>query len=193
MDKLCCDCEHLNRNDTYKDWYTQKITYKCKEKCCYKKLDDHACSSFKELRTTGSYTPSGCYITTIICDILGYEDNCELLTILRNFRDNTLKKDPKYLALLLEYDKIGPMISQGIHNEKNNDRFCLGLMQYFLIPCANLIKEEKIDEAVDAYKNMVMYLNDEFELPTIVIDMNEEYDLELIGKGRIRTTQTSEC
>lgn len=186
MEKKCCDCYHLDRNDTYKEWFSDKIQYKCKEKYCYKKLDDSACGSFKELRTTGSYTPSGCYITTIVCDVLGYPDNCELLCVLRNFRDKILKKDPKYVPLLLEYDSIGPKICECITSERMNDRLCLGLLKYFLVPCVVLIKKQKYDEAIEVYKNLVMHLNDNYDLGPINVNNTQEYDIDVIGKGRTR-------
>lgn len=167
-------------------------TYYCNKpyKGGYHSLTEYACSGFipdpEKLPKKGSYTPSGCYITTIICNILGYEDNCEVLTILRNFRDNILKQDPKYLTLLIEYDTVGPLISKGIQNEPNNYIFAIGLLEHFIIPCVNAIKNQNYDEAIAIYKNMVMYLHDEFSLPSITISSDTEYDFEALGKGRIR-------
>lgn len=189
----CCDCEHLNRKDEYKDWFSGDTKYRCKACWQYKKLTDSTCSSFKEIKKdTGSYTPSGCYITTIVCDILGYEDNCELLTVLRNFRDTTLKSNPIYFPLLIEYDIIGPIISRYISKEKNNYNFALGLMNYFLLPCANLIKNGDINGAIEAYTNMVNQLRDEFEIPHYSVNDNMQIELEILGKGRIRYPKTSE-
>ena len=42
-----------------------------------------------------------------VLTILFTADNCELLTLLRDFRDNTLKTNPKYIPILLQYDKTG--------------------------------------------------------------------------------------
>lgn len=190
---LCCDCEYLNRNDEYKDWFSGKTKYKCKECWQYKDLQDPACSKIRPItKNNGSYTPSGCYITTIVCEILGYEDNCELLCILRNFRDNVLKADPQYLQLLVEYDQIGPLIANYLRKEKNNITHALMLMNYFLIPCVNAIKNNNIDEAVTIYKNMVNQLKDELELPEHSIISDVEIELESLGKGRIRIPKTSE-
>lgn len=193
-EQFCCDCEELNRKDEYKEWFSSETKYKCKTCWEYKKLTDPACRYFKPLKKdTGSYTPSGCFITTIVCNILGYEDDCELLTLLRDFRDNTLKANPEYIPILLQYDQIGPLISEGIQKEPNHDRLCLGLMTYFLLPCANAIKEGNIPEAVAIYQNMVVQLSGDFEIPITNISATQDYDLETIGKGRIRTPQTSGC
>ena len=190
--EICAQCVHLEWNN--KEKYSSVERYWCKELHRYKETEDK-CRYFvldKSQKNTGGYKPGGCYITTIVCDILGYEDNCELLEVLRNFRDNYLKLHVEYLPILFEYDKIGPLISEHILKEKNNYPFALGLMKYFLIPCANKIKEENYDSAINIYKNLVIYLNDEFNLPNIVIDTNEEVDLKVIGKGRVRKLKESE-
>lgn len=193
MADKCAKCLYVEWNN--KESYTSKDRYWCKEKCRYIEPTDNACYAFledKSKKNDGGYQPSGCYITTIIVEILGYEDNCEVLNVLRNFRDTTLKTNVDYLPLLFEYDKVGPIICEYLRKEKNNYRFCLGLLQYFLIPCVKAIKEEKNEEAINIYQNMVMYLNDEFNLPSIEIKAPESYDLETLGKGRIRKIATSE-
>ena len=52
------------------------------------------CSHQKPVNAT-----SGCYITTIVCDVLGLDDDCSLLNNLRSFRDNILQKDAKFTPL----------------------------------------------------------------------------------------------
>ena len=39
---------------------------------------------------------------------------------------------------------------------------------------------------------MVNQLRDDFELPTYQINFNDKYDIETLGKGRIRQPKTSE-
>lgn len=194
MEVFCGECAHLDHSN--KERYGNK--YYCNYQRKYVELTDKGCYKFmkdpsKCKTKNGSYRPAGCFITTIVCNILGYEDDCELLALLRNFRDNTLKTDPQYLHLLIEYDKIGPLICSGIRCESNRKAFCLGLLKYFLIPCVNAIKEGNNEEAIEMYKNMVIYLTDEFNLPPVIINPEEYYDLETIGKGRIRTSKKSEC
>ena len=185
----CSICDKLKLTDKKTD-YNGKTKYFCKEHRQYIKLDNSICqdilispSNYKRL---GTYRPSGCYITTIVCEILGYPDDCDVLNTLRGFRDNYLKKNSEYLGLLLEYDYVGPVIAQKIRDEKNNFLLCEGLYDYFLIPCVDAIKNELYIEAVTIYKNMVDQLHDEFELPTYYIPENPSYDMETLGKGRIR-------
>ena len=195
MADFCGECAHLDWNN--KERYTSRDRYYCDYQHKYVELTEKGCYKFmkdpKKCKSdSGTYTPSGCYITTIICDVLGYSDDCEILNTLRNFRDTVLKRDENNLSLLLEYDFIGPQISEYILREENNKEFCFGLLNHFLIPCTEAIITGTHDEAIAIYKNMVVYLNDEFNLPSVSIDTNQEYDLETLGKGRIRQPKTSE-
>lgn len=53
------------------------------------------------------YGSSGsCFITTVLCNVLGLSDNHETLNTLRNFRDNILQKDGCYKEILQVYDSI---------------------------------------------------------------------------------------
>jgi len=189
MDNYCGDCELLGRkdSDTYKNWMTGKITYKCHKSGKYKEYNDKACNDFKGYKKTGNYKPSECYITTIVCEILGYEDHCELLNTLRDFRDNYLKKDlNNYLPILQEYDFIGPIISDCIRNMDDNKIFSLLIMSSYLIPCVNEIKNENYENAIRIYKEMVLLLVSNFEI-NLTIGENIPYNFEDLGKGRIRT------
>lgn len=49
-------------------------------------------------------------MTTLVVNTLGYDDNCDFLKTLRSFRDNVMRKNPKYQDLLMEYDSLGPKL-----------------------------------------------------------------------------------
>ncbi len=187
----CADCHHLNKSDVYTDFWG-KETYYCRELRSYIKLDSNICEKVsidsRDADKYGSFTPSGCYITTIVCNILGYDDNCEILQILRDFRDNYLKRNPdKYLNLLMEYDQIGPSISDLIYKHEDRERLSLEVLKNFLIPCVISIKKCDYDNAVTRYQNMVYYLQGRLGiiLTKVELDLNADYDLDTIGKGRI--------
>ena len=192
----CGECLKLDLKNQSR-WNDKE--YYCREKCRYMNVSDseaNYCRYFSynggNKNNNGGYRPSGCYITTIVVDILGYEDNCEVLQTLRNWRENYLKTKIEHLPILFEYDIVGPLIAKYISLEKNKYQLCLGLMKYFLIPCVNLIKENKLEEAVEVYKNMVLHLKDNYAIVDITINIPDEYSLEDIGKGRIRQPKTSE-
>lgn len=187
----CSICENLKLTDKKTDFYGKEYCY-CEEKRTYVKPNSEICSnaliSKSNYNRLGTYTQSGCYITTIVCNILGYDDNCELLMLLRSFRENYLKKKKNinYFNLLLEYDEIGPKISMAIQNEKNNYKLCLGILKFFLIPCVEYIKIDKYDEAINCYKNMVEHLKETLNIEPIAIKSEIPLDLETLGKGRIK-------
>ena len=70
-------------------------------------------------RKYGPYESSGCFITTVVHNILGNPDNCKVLNDFRRFRDDILQKNPQYREGLKEYDGIGPTIACQIAHDKD--------------------------------------------------------------------------
>lgn len=185
----CGECAHLDLKN--KERYTSKDRYYCDKRGRYCELTDSSCYNFlkdpSRLEDRGSYRPSGCYITTIVVDILGYEDNCEILNVLRNFRETYLKLRPEYLSLLIEYDRIGPVISESIQNYNHKLNLCLLIMKKYLLPCASLIKENNFEDAIKLYEKMIINLEDFFGIQDIYTKVDyDTIDINNIGKGRIR-------
>lgn len=178
MASKCGTCINLNLKEKSK-WSDK---YWCMERHNYFGVNDYSCSYYNE--DPNRVRDSQCYITTIVCHTLGYDDNCELLNILRDFRENYLKKHQEYLELLLEYDTVGPIISQNIALE-NNYAFCLIMLNGYLIPCANYIKNGNFENAITIYKNMVKHLTQKFNIPLVEIKVPTNLDLENLGKGRL--------
>lgn len=188
MSKTCADCLHLNLGDT--KWGE----YYCTSCNKYRKATDH-CSDFldreealkKASKSSGDgYQRAGCYITTIICEILGYPDDCEVLQVLRGFRENVLKMNPTYLPILYEYDQVGPVIAEALRMDAQNKRLAMELLQAFLIPCTLAIKAGRYDEAIAIYTNMVNVLKSRFGLVDTVVDYSIEIPFEDLGKARCR-------
>ncbi len=193
MAEYCGECAHLDLKN--KERYTSKDRYYCDECHRYQELTEKSCYKFmrdpSRGKEEGGYTPSGCYITTIVVNTLGLSDNCEILNTLREFRDKVLKVSPEYLNILLEYDNIGPIISKKI--EEYNQRFsvCILLMDAFLIPCVKAIKDLDYESAIRIYKTMVENLKSFFKIEEDYQMPSQEeiasIDYETLGKGRIRT------
>lgn len=108
-------------------------------------------------------TTSGCYITTIVCDILGFSDDCTTLMVLRKFRDNIMKHDNKYHSILEEYDRLGPRISECISKDMEKQELAQRLYNKYLIPTTQLINNHQYTEAVSCYKQMVNELKIKYE------------------------------
>lgn len=181
MSDFCADCANLDRNDC--KWEDR---YYCLQKKQRVKMNDKACNYFIHMSNMPGFNRSGCYITTIICNILGYEDNCEVLQLLRDFRDNYLKRNEEFFTMLYEYDKIGPIISDKLISDIDSKRIAMELLQNFIIPCAQNIKVNNYDEAIFIYKNMVNMLKVKYNLIGIKLKLTNDIPLEDLGKGRIR-------
>lgn len=183
MANYCAECALYDLNGTPK-WGDEHY---CSKKGKYLKPTTTACSSFEKNNIKEGYQRAGCYITTIVCNILGYPDDCELLVVLRNFRENYLKQNSEHLPLLIEYDQIGPIISNNIMNDPDAKISAIENTRNFLIPCVQAIKNGNYTEAIEIYKSMVLLLKLKYGLLRTPVDYTIEEPMEALGKGRIRT------
>lgn len=101
---------------------------------------------------------SGCFITTVACQILGEEDNSSVLNDFRKFRENILQKNTKYYDILKEYDVIGPKIANALFHDKDREEMAKGLYQNAILPVHRFILEENYDKAVETYYVMTLML-----------------------------------
>lgn len=183
MANFCSECALYDSNGTPK-WGDEHY---CSKKGKYLKPTTSACSSFVKNNAKEGYQRAGCYITTIVCNILGYPDDCNLLVTLRDFRENYLKQNSEYLPLLIEYDQIGPIISDSIVNDPDAKITAIENTRNFLIPCVEAIKAGNLDKAIEIYKSLVLLLKLKYALLRTPIDYTISKPLETLGKGRIRT------
>ncbi len=124
-----------------------------------------------------------CYVTTIVCNMLGYSDNCEVLETLRDYRDNFLQERKEYLYLLHDYDIIGPSIARCI--EENNDLdIAKEVYNKKLIPICNMIKNKQYLNAAINYENMTYSLINYYGLKD-VDSFVSDYDYTKGGHGKL--------
>ncbi len=159
---------------------------------------DPRCSSFCEAYSRSNsarknlydYTPSSgppCYLTTIMCSILGYPDNNYYLNTLRKFRDNVMQQNPEYIPLLVTYDIIGPTIAYELNNDKNREEIAAACFDRFIIKAVGAIEEGKEKEAINIYKAMTDTLAKSYVTHMTTIDVSTmSYDKEFLGHARVR-------
>lgn len=116
--------------------------------------DDHCDSHYRSRGSSGS----NCYITTMICNILGQEDTCEALETLRSFRNDVLQKDENYAPILHEYDTVGPKIAEKLSTEDKD--FVQNIYDCFIVSIVSYIQQEKKEEAISKYVEMTKSLED---------------------------------
>ena len=131
--------------------------------------DDTICSYYQNKK---SYVPGGgCYITTIICDMLGFDDKCNILETLRGFRKDVMQTSSEYKEVLYEYDTVGPKISKSIKEDKDLE-LINGMLDFYILPVVSLIKNKDYKEAIIRYQNMTKSLENYYgieytgEIPT---------------------------
>lgn len=106
-------------------------------------------SASKGSSSSNSFNTGGganCFLTTACCEYKGLPDNCEELTILREFRDRAVPKE-----LVKEYYEKGPSIVQKILN--NN--VYLDYVFNVITKCVQDIKNGRDELALQRYKDMV--------------------------------------
>ena len=128
---------------------------------CDNSLKYRECPIYK--KNSSSQT---CYLTTAMCNTLGFEDDCLILNTLRKFRDNHMKTNPEYSPLLEDYNIIGPEICNKINNDENKIRTAHIMLIEFITPAINFINNKKYDEAIEIYKNMTLNLMEYYNVDT---------------------------
>lgn len=141
--------------------------------------DDKICNHYVN---RDSYVPGGgCFITTIVCKMLGFDDKCGILNTLRNFRNNVMQKDEKYKGILYEYDTVGPKIAENLL-EENDMELVHGMFNFFIQPTVRLIEENKKEEAITRYMEMTKSLENYYGIKYDGIVSNN-YDYTKGGHG----------
>ena len=162
----CRDCFYLDTNDVkWGDMY-------CKAKRRYVDPCSTSCSNdFK--KTKEAESRGTCYLTTCMCNILGKKDNCNTLNTLRDFRDNYMKKDEKYNAILDDYKVVGPMISDKIIDDENSYEVATIMKNNYIDEAIEFISLGNYQDAVSIYIDMTVDLMDYYDIDTDILRTNE--------------------
>ena len=104
----------------------------------------------------------GCFITTAVMKHMSgeFDDNCEELTILRNFRDTYLAAQPGGPALIKEYYATAPAIVEKVSEREDSGQVWKILHRNYISKAVAQIKEGKDVEAFDTYVNMIDWLKE---------------------------------
>ena len=174
----CANCtEHEDTKDSWKIYCKYYKTYYNKDEKC-----DH------QQRIVKGEEGTPCYITTMVCNLLGYDDNCGILETLRSFRDNVMQKDSKYKEILFEYDTVGPKIANYLLEDykvkpEETEEFVVLIHNFYLQPTVNLINEKKYDDAVARYSEMTKSLKEYYSIDSDNKGI-ENYDYKHGGHGK---------
>lgn len=191
---ICAECTYLNI-----DYGERDRKFWCDKKCERHYGTDPACSSFCEATRRDQCTinnvisiardansSGGCYLTTMLCNILNLPDNNIYLETIRNFRKNILQKDEKYKALLVEYDIVGPVIATALANDPLKEAIAKVYLNNFIIPITKFINNKENDRAVDKYYQMTNNLKTFYGLNNynVSVEQIDNADIEKSGHGK---------
>ena len=189
----CAECTYLNLNKE-RDYGK----YLCEDKCEPRLATDPACGNYctaynrdrgtiqNAIENSNSHSSSGCYLTTMLCNILNMTDNNIYLETMRNFRKSILQKDEKYRQLLVEYDIIGPKIAESLNNDPLKEKIAKLFFKTSIIPIVNLINIKQNEQAVNEYCLMTTKLKNFYGINNfnITIDEINNADIEKSGHGK---------
>lgn len=167
----CIDC------DEYYEDLVKNGKFYCNKMHQYVLVHEHSCSTYFVKRDKNrplKTKPNDCYITTAIVNILGYEDNCDTLEKLRDFRDNYMKHQEYCLPLLEDYDVVGPLISEELLKDENKVKQAKRLLNGFIKEALDAIKDREYDSAVDLYVNMTEFLMDWYDIDMTLLSYNKK-------------------
>ena len=128
----------------------------------------------------------GCFITTIVCELLGRSDDDSLLETMRSLR--SYMSGAGYTPLLVQYDTVGPVIAQRLHDDVNGKVVANGLLAKYLNNCMFLVQNGQYDDAVSIYYEMVEYLASHYGVYIAIdTDFEQPNPPEALGHGvRVR-------
>lgn len=115
------------------------------------------CPIYKEKGYTG-----GCFLTTVVCDVLKKDDKDIVLETMRNFRNNVLQKNQQYFNILKDYDYIGPVLAYKFGQDENREEIAQRVYQGPLLTITSLINKKEYKQAIECYQSMTLSFIDHY-------------------------------
>jgi len=197
----CAACTYMGESSDYEG------KYPCERKGERRHACDPKCYNFCEAYSRSNYARenmyensrnhlggSGCYLTTIMCQLLGYPDNNHYLNTLRNFRDNVMKNNVNYIPLLLTYDMVGPTIAKELNKDSQGKEIAETFFNYYITKSVDAINEGKVQTAINIYVAMTnsLAIHYNINIPVIKIEPSQ-IDMTTLGHGKRRILKKSEA
>ncbi len=114
---------------------------------------DEECNHWEQKENMES--SGGCFFTSACCTYKGLPDDCEELTIMRNFRDTKLQKTEWGKKCIELYYREAPLILQRIERHSQREQIFEKIYSE-IRQIVKLVKTEMDQEAVIRYLLMVM-------------------------------------
>lgn len=111
-----------------------------------------------------SNSDEGCYLTTACIIARNLPDNCDELQTLRSYRDTYLRNRKKGPDEIKEYYEIAPKIVSKINSFSDSANKWNELYLRLVVPCVEMIKDGKFEEAYELYKSTTLSMKESLAL-----------------------------
>ncbi len=103
-----------------------------------------------------------CFITTAVCECQGKPDDCQELTVLREYRDGYLLGTDEGRAMVEEYYEIAPVLVLSIGMQREPEKIYEEIYRDYLRPCVEYAKNAENEKCRELYADMVGSLRERF-------------------------------
>ena len=196
MANKCSECTYL-KIDGYSDPDSNGRFY-CEKKYERHLATDIECSrfcraysrSYGTIKNAEDYSnshssSSGCFLTTMMCNILKMPDDNPFLNKMRSFRNNYLQKNEKYKEILVQYDIVGPMIAKNLNNDKKRVEIAATYFYTYIKQIIKYLDNKEYEKAIMLYIDMTTNLINHYNLGNVEINVEDikAADIEKSGHG----------
>lgn len=177
----CRDCNYFEKDFLVYSWctYKQECTIGMGSPCsnfittlkmcgeCSRYKDNGKCTwtsgkRYSNHPACGGFKPQeDCFLTSACVKYQGKTDDCEELTVLRQFRDGYMRTIENGETLIKEYYESAPIIVEKINASAEKDSY-YEFISKVVDKCVKLITVEDNESALNEYKFMVNKLKTEF-------------------------------
>jgi hypothetical protein len=113
-------------------------------------------SSQAEAKQASSGGGGLCWITTAVCETMGWGDQCDELITLRSFRDGYMKETPERSGLVDDYYKLMADILPKVKRDPNRSHYGRTLYYRYVHPAVLAVKAKDYAMALTLYESMVL-------------------------------------
>lgn len=110
------------------------------------------------------YKKSGCFLTTLACEVLEYEDDCYELETLRDFRESYLEGLSWGKHLLERYEEYSLLLVPLVREDYDSKRTCQFVMDKYIRVAVKCVEQQNFIKAVEIYRGMISYLAEKYNV-----------------------------
>jgi hypothetical protein len=104
-----------------------------------------------------------CWITTCVCETMGWGDSCDELMTLRKFRDTYMRETPERSTLVSDYYALAKQIEPALKADPKRQHYQFMLYHRFIMKAVLAVKHDEPAEALRLYQAMVADVRARYE------------------------------